>query len=204
MYSEQKLRESFNTVKDAIITYECNTLAPCIPAEAQQCTAEPAFKNGAVVSPNKKKKDTNMSRIYDEDLDAFVEVTPISDTYLSRSWLDQRVDGIARKIDVKLERQFGVRDDEPPKTFADVLARLTSGKYVIEDSKKNRESYDSLNYVQWRDPSIKRDDVGYKLAAEALRSAKTLVLDAVKVLDPKDALAPVQAFEKWTYVPATV
>ncbi len=143
-----------------------------------------------------------MSRIYDDELDAFVETTAPSrsDTETSRRWLRDRVSQIGCDLFDPLARQFGVKDDKSPRTFADVLARLTSGKFTIPEEKKNRESYDPLNWVEWRDPSIKKDEAGFKLAEAALETAKVQTLDSINVLDPEKGLSAIQALQSWKYV----
>ena len=176
-------------------------LAPCKPSEAMDlpCLPAPDYKSNP---PGCKKKDKKMSRIYDEDLDAFVETTgpSRSDTETSRSWLRSRVDQIRFDLDEALLRQFGLKSDKGPRSFADVLARLTSGKFTIPEDKKDKESYDPLNWVEWRDPSVKKDEAGYRLAEDALDDARKQTLDSINVFDPEKGLAALQALQSWKYV----
>lgn len=191
------------TMKDFVATRQVFGFAPCTQPEPAVCTQAPATPNTFPIKKVgcAKKKDSKMSRFYDDEMDCYVESVQ-SDTEKSRQYLRGRVNEIYTNKYSTLQRQFGFRSDDAPRNFTDLLARLTAGKYVIPEDKKGRDTYDPLNWVEWRDPAIVRDDAGVKVAETALDKARTTAMDAIMIADPKDGLAAVQTFEAWTYTKA--
>jgi hypothetical protein len=179
------------------VTQMPDTLAP-IPQPADYPEA-PACERG----PTKwghKKKDTTMSRYDNPNIDISIDTeAPTSDIQRTRDYLNDRVSSIFWKKDDELRRQFGLIDDDRPETVTDLLARIAAGKFTISEDKKDSVDYDPIRFIKWRDPSVKEDQAGYRLAHAASEKQSTAIRDAIAVLDPKDALAAVQAYEAWTY-----
>lgn len=116
-----------------------------------------------------------------------------------RDHLNHRVDRIHRDLTTALQRKYGLVDDETPKTFKELLDRLTTGMYVIDKKYLELEEYNPRNCllnVEWRDPSKESDQAGYNKANEKLTVAWRKVLDDVVILPVLEALASVREFEK--------
>lgn len=150
----------------------------------------------ACEAPAKTKKGNQMSRYYDEYNDCYVDATS-SDTQDTRNYFRGRIQSISCEIDTKLMRQFGLRNDETPADFEEFMARIQAGKYVFErdEWKKNRYWAD---YIQWRDPAVKKDQAGYDAAWNAFTKERDKTLDTVMALPADKAMAAVQALETWT------
>lgn len=106
-------------------------------------------------------------------------------------------------------KQFGLGDDTAPATAKDLVARITSGKYILPTERETEllSSYywgssAALNGIKWRDPSVKEDRAGYDAATKALDVEFQKVQDQVMIADNASALTTIQAFEGWTYTPA--
>lgn len=121
-----------------------------------------------------------------------------------KDYFARRINDIFYDKENKLCRQFGLYGDHSPDTFEELYDRITKGQFVIADDKKTMDSYPyGLGYVEWRDPSIKKDQAGYNIAFKALETAKRNAKDLVMAKDADGQLAATQAFEAWTYIAPT-
>jgi len=118
-------------------------------------------------------------------------------------YLEGRINSIASEKIIALSNQFGINDDPDPRTPAELVARITAGKYILPDPAK-RKAYNALDGIRWRDPSVKEDMDGYNAAISALKVQKIAAKDIIMVKDPAtDGLAALQAFEAWQPTVAT-
>lgn len=97
-----------------------------------------------------------------------------------------------------LKKQFGLIDDEAPKTPAEFIKRIADGMYTIDKDKMDKETYGPERYIRWRDPSKVEDKAGYDAAKKALEDAYTKAKDKVALGAAADLLAAVEAFDGWT------
>lgn len=74
-------------------------------------------------------------------------------------------------VNSKLLKQFGLIGDDAPATVEELIKRIQDGKFAVDDENKKRRAYYALDYISWRDPSIKKDQAGFD-AANDLLSAK--------------------------------
>lgn len=97
--------------------------------------------------------------------------------------------------DEALERHFGVRDDETPRTTEDALERIKEGKFQLR-SKEDRGFFDSWeDSIRWRHPDTKKDTEGYRAASEKLKKHFARVQQDVSCDSLEKAKAAVRAFE---------
>lgn len=118
-----------------------------------------------------------------------------SDATKARARLSMRARDIYYQLDRELEKKFGLRGDDRPKSFTEFQERIKAGKYVLDD--KHKKSLYWMDYIEWRDPSITRDDDGYAKAEEALKKAFTATEDEIAVFGPEEGLASLRKFETW-------
>jgi hypothetical protein len=90
--------------------------------------------------------------------------------------------------------QFGMIDDDRPGTATEIVARIQAGKFVLDSKYADCDVYSPLEYITWRDPSIKEDKAGYKTARDALDAAHDALKLRAAVLPVADALAAVEAY----------
>lgn len=101
--------------------------------------------------------------------------------------------------DEQLHKDFGLRDNDAPRTIKDMIDRITTGQYVIRTDKEEVEDYNPLRFIRWRNPATQEDQAGYKLAKEAMYKANTKVSDAIMVKTPTEALTAVEEFQTATF-----
>lgn len=137
--------------------------------------------------PHAVQKENNMC-------DCCSETTPEFNLDEARiEHLRSRVRMIERTKYHALERKYGILDDDKPVGAEALLARIASGKYtLVEDSLWGVQGHKKF---RWRDPSVKEDYEGFKVATDTMDKQGTDVIDAIMVLPAAEALVKVQAFE---------
>jgi len=120
------------------------------------------------------------------------------------NYLLSRYEDTKYKIRADLRKQFGLDNDDRPATAKELTDRILSGKYVLPTEKEEelmRQQYycgwSIMDAIKWRDPAIKEDKDGFKLAETELDSESLKVHDAVMIKDHDTALAAIQAFKDW-------
>lgn len=168
---------------------------------------EPMYLNQATTSIFAVKYDAptcapcwNEDCDYDDDDNEEEGNNPMND---QRSHLENRVYQITSAHETKLRADFHMDNDEAPESFDELVARFKDGKVQFDKNIKTDRKFsytgDLLRYLVWRDPAVPADLTGYEAANKKLRDARTMVLDDVTILEPKDALASVRAFEVQTF-----
>lgn len=114
-------------------------------------------------------------------------------------YLRDRLENVHSEKRDELRHQFGLCDDDPPCSFEDAYKRITEGKFIIADDKRSKLSYNPLNFVQWRDPSVKKDTEGFEAAEVQAETAFTQVSDAIMVKTPQEALTALEEYENATF-----
>jgi hypothetical protein len=132
---------------------------------------------------------------------AYAFSAPISLEVSQRQELRDELEGIYAVKDGELKTHFGLRDQDPPRHGKELVERIKTGEYVLlgerefEDS--DRTYYSQMTYgIRWRNPKVKVDREGYKLALEKMEKAHTSTKLDVIVLPLTEALASVRAFEE--------
>ena len=120
------------------------------------------------------------------------------------NYLLSRYENTKNEIRSDLRKQFGLDNDDRPTTAKEFADRILSGKYVLPTEKEEelqRQVYycgwSITDAIKWRDPAIKEDKDGFKLAETELNDESVKVHDTVMIKDHDTALAAIQAFKDW-------
>jgi len=128
--------------------------------------AQPQANTACVPKPRKKE-------MYME-----VNTDGRSDLAVTRSFLRSRLDDAKEAKREPTKRAFGMADDEAPRTANELIERIKAGKYTIDEDRGDSKCYGATHYLNWRDPSVKKDEKGYSEAWQKVRDAK----DAAEVI----------------------
>lgn len=161
--------------------------SPCYPSAYMNPAPTPCV--AAKTAPAMKRKGKTM---YDCDYDCGGELT---ETQQTKNHLISRLGEFANEKESVLRKAYGLQDDERPKTPREFLDRVTQGKFVISDENMNKNIYYFEDAVRWRDPSVKKDEAGFKLAATKVEDARTDSLDEIMVKTPEQGLDILKAFK---------
>jgi len=154
------------------------------------CSNKPCITSTAaptLVCAQKEEKGTTMATFN----------TTADLTAQQKNYLASRLDTLKWQKADELRAPYGLKDDDAPQSFDELLERLDKGRYVISDEKRKLKYgwYDAMCYVEWRDPAIKKDREGYDAAVEKVEAAALKVKDIIVVKSLDDGLAAVEAFE---------
>jgi hypothetical protein len=95
---------------------------------------------------------------------------------------------------------FGLVDDDRPETAQELIDRITSGKFIVPEDRKNQKTWGyPLEYIRWRDPAIKRDEDGFQKYETSVEVASDDVMDTIIVKGPDAGLDAVNAFKAKTF-----
>jgi hypothetical protein len=133
------------------------------------------------------EKEYNMFRT-----DTNVEAT-------QRNYLLDRVERTFRDKDTDLLRMFGHKNDPSPKSIKELIERITAGKYTYEGDIFELETGSPWYNIEWRDPAVKADRVGYEKAEKALLAEKDKARDAIVLGTATEGKAALDAFTAWKY-----
>lgn len=157
------------------------------------CTpCNPAPKADPIWGVRKKKEEVPMSSY------ASATIHQESPEIAQREYVRDRLRTIKYSKRDALTKQFGLVDDEAPKTAAEFAKRIADGKYTIDKEKMDKVTYDPSRYIRWRDPSVVEDKAGFTAADSQLTAAYTKAKDAAVLSPIADAKAALDAFEAWT------
>lgn len=115
-------------------------------------------------------------------------------------YLANRVSNIYYTKSDELQKTFGLVNDDPPATPKEIIDRLASGKFVVNEDRMNERHYNPLAFFQWRDPAVKKDTDGFNKAIETMGKARTEALDTINVISDETAkLKALKDFESKTF-----
>lgn len=100
------------------------------------------------------------------------------------------------------ETKFNIRWNDLPKTPAELIARLTTGKFTYklgvnaDGTWKEEAAWHNspITYIDWR--TVPADNKGYDAFRAAMNDEATKVEDAIRILPAADGLAALQKFEE--------
>lgn len=150
--------------------------SPCYPSNPPRC--------GQPVQKKAKK-------MYDCDF----ECETLTEAQQTKNHLIMRLNESSNEKESALHKAYGLRDDERPKTPREFLDRITQGKFVVSEDNMNKNIYYFEDAVRWRDPSVKKDEAGYKLAATKVQDAQSDAIDEIMVKTPEQGLDVLKAFK---------
>lgn len=137
-----------------------------------------------------EEKDTTMMYLNNSPLDI-----------QQKAYLADRLNKASHKKEDDLCHAFNLVDDDAPESIAELVDRITKGRFVADDETLKRKVYhgELLHSMTWRDPAAKRDQDGYDAAYKAMQAAKTAATDAIMVKDADAGLAAVTDFASKTF-----
>jgi hypothetical protein len=106
------------------------------------------------------------------------------------------------KIKSALKKEFGMVDDDAPRTAAELIKRITDGQYTVDKEYIDYETYGAqgaVNYIRWRDPKVVEDKAGYKAARAQLEEAYEDAKLKAALLPVADLLQLVEDFKAWKH-----
>lgn len=190
---EYYIRKQQEMVKDCM---DMMTFPPIVVSAP--CSLEPCKKSQ--LDFIKKEGCPAPAQKQEEDMNSYATAATINVADNAekdqRRYLERRLSDIFYSKKNTAKKQFGLVNDDAPRTFEDLKARLDAGKYVIDEKDAKKKDWNNgLSYVEWRDPSVKQDQEGYDAWKKAAKAELTRIEDSIKIDAPADALKAVQAFE---------
>jgi hypothetical protein len=193
-------REDINNLKliqkiiNKEINYRMDNIEDCMPTAkvpvGYSVAAAPVVGYCANAVPQQEVKKMNTANS--------MAIVTSSETIEERriSFLVNQLESAKHRKDLELQRHFGLIGDERPATATELVERIKDGLYVIPEHGKDVRSYYSFDYIEWRNPKIKKDQEGYNKAekemqAEAREANRTIVLS-----DPEKGRSALEKFEK--------
>lgn len=142
------------------------------------------------------KKENNMH--YNTATAAIV--TTQSESAKQRQYLEDRLYNVVDKKCDELRTFFKIDPVEAPDTLRKAIEMLKSGDFTADDDLLDKKTYylpDLFYRLRWT--KDKADQAGYEAALKKLYVARTKVMDSISILDPKEGLAALEAFEAQTF-----
>lgn len=123
----------------------------------------------------------------------------INETQDQRHYLARQLQGVSYAKDVELMKSFGLTEDPTPRKGSDLIARITTGKYILRDEKSVRYADSALDYIEWRDPAVVKDQEGFEAAQKVMHKSKLDTERTIQIAAPADGLAALKAFEAMSF-----
>lgn len=124
---------------------------------------------------------------------------PVAET---RDYFLNRLNGVRFEKGEDLRRKFGLEDDKSPRSPKEVIDRITAGKYVLPKTDSDDECddyyYRPWELIQWRDPSVKKDNDGFHVAKLALDKLADDTRDKLYAAKDVNYLSILEAFKSAT------
>lgn len=143
----------------------------------------------------KKEKEKKM---YNLDINCDCNSAPANPELVAKNYLVNR---LFNAKDIKYSaayEAFGLTTDTRPTTPKDLVERITSGKFVIKTDMEICKTHYPMDYIEWRDPAIKKDRPGFEAWEKLLNTAHLAAKDQIMIGTPADGLKALQAFEAST------
>jgi hypothetical protein len=121
------------------------------------------------------------------------EHTPIE--VQQRQRLAERLYTVYREKTADLRRLYGLDDDVLPRTANEFIQRIKDGKFVIREDRGDKDTSSPTQYISFRDPAKKRDELGYNAAAKKLDEALASAKDEIMILPVEQGLKTLQGFQ---------
>lgn len=101
----------------------------------------------------------------------------------------------------EMRHEFGLMDDDAPMTFEELMARIAAGKFTFPEDKKTTRmgSWSVLEYISWRDPSVKKDEAGFDKASAKLDEAYLAARDQTVLGNSDQGLKILEDFKSATF-----
>lgn len=178
---------------DTINWVKCNAPLDCCTTSEQPTAAAISSAFDRWKKVNKEKNMTN----HNLNVSVETDVNTNRDVANSKDYLASRLSAIYHAKDHALRKDFGLDNDNEPRDGKEMVERILAGKYVLKTLKSCWDSTTSEQII-WRDPAIKEDRAGYKIAEKTLDDLRTKTKDEIKIFDPEKGLESLRAFETAT------
>lgn len=99
------------------------------------------------------------------------------------------------KLRSQFRKDFGLVDDDEPRTAAELIKRITDGQYTVDAKRLDEKTWNPIGYVRWRDPSKVEDKAGLTEAEEKLDAAYADAKLKAALLPVADLLQLVEDFK---------
>lgn len=176
-------------------------LSSTVP-EAQGCNPTPPPNSfAALKAKQKKEKDMYNERNTAISVNPSIRIEPATTFNAIEEAQDHLIERLSEATSKKLiaaRKTFGMDNDERPRTAQAFVDRILAGKFVIPEDRKNSYSYDPTDYIQWRDPSIQKDEPGFEAASTTIHAASDDVMDILIVKGAEAGLAAINEFKTKT------
>lgn len=170
-----------------------DSLDYCVPNEAPSLAKAIPKLDAMKAMKTKRNEDMHVS----QDVDVTVH-EKTSETQRRKYFLSRLLESFYTKSNAA-QKTFGLIDDNAPRTVNELIARITAGKFVVPEERKDYDSFEPLRYLRWRDPAVKADQPGFDALNTKLEALKTTAEDAIWAeTDPSKLPSLVQAFETAT------
>jgi hypothetical protein len=151
-------------------------------------TSKPCYCDVAQpIAPACNKQKEKGTTMY---LDSKVDLDVQTKTRL----LDSLTGSEAQKNE-ELRALYGLTDDEAPRSWNELVERISAGRFMIPEDRKAKIGYSPLLYVRWRDPAKKEDCDGFEKAEKLLYTAAERAKDAIMALPAPEGLKVLQEFQ---------
>ncbi len=119
-----------------------------------------------------------------------------------RSIVRDTLRSAVEKLKMSLKREFGMIDDDAPKTPSELVKRIADGQYTIDKENADLEMWDAsgaARYIRWRNPETVEDKAGYKAARTELDEAYEDAKLKAALLPVADLIQLVEDFKAWKH-----
>lgn len=139
----------------------------------------------------------------DEDFEGNAAVQFQKET---RDWFLSELDNAADVHRAKISRHFNMANDNYPETANEFVKRIQDGKFAIKDGDSSEffSVYNLARFIEFRDPSLIPDPVGYGKALEDLDTARRKVVRNIMGSSwTGDYAHCIEKFERMNFLPPT-
>jgi hypothetical protein len=112
----------------------------------------------------------------------------------TKEYLKDRLSSARSSRERKAMIKFGLEDDFFPRLAEDVVDRIKSGLYVINEE-RDGDCFNPWDAIEWRDPAIKKDFPGFKKWQELEKQTFLVAKDTVVVKSYDEGLKALQDYE---------
>lgn len=122
-----------------------------------------------------------------------------TETQDQRHYLARQLQSVGYAKDIEMMKSFGLTDDPYPRKGSELLDRIKAGKYILRDEKSVKWAESALDYFEWRDPAIVKDQDGFDEAHKVMQKSKLDTDRTIQIAAPADGLAALKAFEAMSF-----
>lgn len=192
-----KLKEKMNT--NYSVLFGCSTVSIPVSKPLDRVwvdcpkAAEPALRKcgwGKKICEQKQEKE--------------VENT-MTDYRNERNRLNERVMSVSYDKEQEIYNLFKMDADPTPRTYKDLIAAITGGKYKLDEKRTKYLDACIENALYFPGSALdgfiwegeKPDTDGYAAAIKEMKKRRTAAIDAIMVLEPVEGLKALREFEAW-------